>query len=49
VGINAAGKAYGRFIATGLRPGFLDRLKSSGVDLSASIFERQVLAADETE
>jgi len=46
VGINSNGKAYGRFIATGLRPGFLDRLKYSGVELDPALFERQVLAAD---
>jgi pilus assembly protein CpaF len=49
VGIGSTGKAYGRFIATGLRPGFLDRLKYSGVDLSPAIFERQVLLTDDTE
>ncbi len=47
LGINSSGKAYGRFIATGLRPSFLDRLKYSGVDLDTSLFERQVLASDE--
>jgi pilus assembly protein CpaF len=47
VGIDATGKAYGRFIATGLRPSFLDRLKYSGVNLDPSIFERRVLLADE--
>jgi pilus assembly protein CpaF len=49
MGIGATGKAHGRFIATGLRPAFLDRLKYSGVDMSTSIFERQVLATDEAE
>jgi pilus assembly protein CpaF len=47
VGIDGTGKAYGRFIATGLRPSFLDRLKYSGVNLDPSIFERRVLLADE--
>ncbi|MFH1417195.1 MAG: CpaF family protein [Planctomycetota bacterium] len=46
VGINSVGKAYGQFIATGLRPGFLDRLKYSGVELDPALFERQVLAVD---
>ncbi|MBN2561491.1 MAG: CpaF family protein [Phycisphaerae bacterium] len=43
LGIDSSGKAHGRFIATGLRPGFLDRLKSSGVELDPALFERQVL------
>lgn len=47
VGIDATGVAYGRFIATGLRPGFLDRLKYSGVELDPALFERQVLATDD--
>jgi len=47
LGMDASGKAYGRFIATGLRPRFLDRLKASGMEVNTGIFERQVLAADE--
>jgi pilus assembly protein CpaF len=47
LGIDSTGKAYGHFIATGLRPGFLDRLKYSGVELDPSIFERQVLSTDQ--
>lgn len=46
LGIDSTGKAYGQFIATGLRPGFLDRLKYSGVELDPSIFERRVLYKD---
>jgi len=46
LGIDSTGKAYGQFIATGLRPGFLDRLKYSGVELDPSMFERRVLAKD---
>lgn len=46
LGIDASGKAYGRFIATGLRPSFLDRLKYSGAELDSSIFERRVLSTD---
>lgn len=49
VGISPTGRAYGRFIATGLRPSFLDRLKYSGVDVSPAIFERQVLVTDDVE
>jgi len=46
LGIDDSGMAYGQFIATGLRPGFLDRLKYSGVELDPAMFERRVLAAD---
>jgi len=46
MGINPSGKAYGQFVATGLRPSFLDRLKYSGVDLDPSMFERRVLSKD---
>jgi pilus assembly protein CpaF len=46
MGISDEGKAYGRFIATGLRPAFLDRLKYSGVELDPALFERQVLGSD---
>jgi pilus assembly protein CpaF len=46
LGIDSVGKAYGQFIATGLRPGFLERLKYSGVELDPSIFERRVLYRD---
>ena len=46
VGIDAAGKAFGQIVATGLRPTFLDRLKQSGCDVKPSLFERQVLMHD---
>ncbi|MCG8404625.1 MAG: CpaF family protein [Phycisphaerales bacterium] len=47
MGINSSGKAYGQFIATGLRPSFLDRLSYSGINLDTSMFERRVLSKDE--
>lgn len=46
LGMDSTGKAYGQFIATGLRPSFFDRLKYSGIELDPSIFERRVLAKD---
>jgi len=46
-GITAGGKAYGRFVATGLRPSFLDRLKAAGCDLDMDLFEARVLAEPE--
>lgn len=47
LGIDTAGRAFGRFIATGLRPGFLDRLRQSGAEIDPGLFERQVLMTDE--
>jgi pilus assembly protein CpaF len=47
IGLDNSGKAYGRFMATGLRPSFLERLKASGADLDPALFERQVLAEDQ--
>ena len=49
LGIDGSGKAYGQFLATGLRPGFFDRLKYSGVELSPELFERRVLLTDNKE
>jgi pilus assembly protein CpaF len=49
LGVNGEGKAYGQFIATGIRPSFLDRLKSSGCEVDPDLFKRQVLLTDEGE
>ncbi len=46
-GIDSQGKAYGHFVATGIRPTFLERLKAAGADTDTSIFERRVLMSDE--
>ncbi len=45
-GIDTDGKATGRFIATGVRPGFLDRLKAHGADMDPTMFERRVMEVD---
>ncbi|MCK6456142.1 MAG: CpaF family protein [Phycisphaerae bacterium] len=45
-GIDASGKAFGQFVATGLRPAFLDRLGAHGAHVDLSIFERRVLLSD---
>jgi len=47
VGVDGSGKAHGRFVATGLRPKHLDRLKAAGCNLDTGLFERQVLSTDE--
>jgi len=48
IGVTPSGKAHGRFLATGIRPGFLDRLKSCGCELDPEIFTRRVLYTDDT-
>src|SRR5690242_4803152 len=42
LGVTDAGKVQGRFHATGLTPKLLDRLRVSGIQLPASIFEENV-------
>jgi pilus assembly protein CpaF len=42
-GINEQGKAYGRFVATGVRPGFAARMQASGLDLHPALFTQRVL------
>lgn len=49
LGVNSAGRAYGQFLATGIRPAFLERLRSSGCELDPEMFTRRVLASDEDE
>ncbi len=39
LGISPANRVLGRFRATGLRPTFMDRLKASGIQLPASLFD----------
>ncbi len=45
-GIDESGRAYGRFIATGVRPTFMDRLEAAGVRLPASAFRQRVMLED---
>jgi len=49
LGIGVSGKAYGRFVATGIRPSCLERMKASGAEVDTGWFERQVLYEDEPE
>jgi len=46
-GINSQGKAYGRFVASGVRPSFIDRLQASGQHVDTGMFDRQVLMTDD--
>ncbi len=40
-GIDADGKVLGRFIATGIRPKFMDQLIAAGVGVDADVFQRE--------
>ena len=46
-GVRQDGKAYGQFVATGVRPTFLERLNSAGQPVDAGMFTRQVLLRDD--
>jgi pilus assembly protein CpaF len=46
LGIDETGRSYGRFIATGVRPTFMDRLESAGVRLPSSAFRERVMLED---
>ncbi len=45
-GVDESGRAIGRFLATGIRPSFMDRLESSGVRLPSSAFRERVMLQD---
>ena len=46
LGVDPNGRAFGEFISTGIRPTFMDRLESSGYQLSPDIFRQRVLLKD---
>jgi len=46
-GVTTEGKAHGRIVATGVRPGFLDRLKAAGAVIDNEWFVARDLIADE--
>ena len=46
LGVDENGRAYGRFIATGIRPSFMNRLEAAGVRLPASAFRERVMLED---
>lgn len=45
-GIDENGRAFGKFVATGIRPTFMDRLEAAGVRLPASAFRQRVMMED---
>jgi pilus assembly protein CpaF len=46
IGVGEDGRAHGEFIATGIRPSFMDRLETSGYHLSPELFRQRVLLKD---
>jgi len=42
-GVDESGRAYGKFVATGIRPTFMQRLEAAGVRLPASAFRQRVM------
>jgi pilus assembly protein CpaF len=46
-GVNSEGRARGRIVATGVRPQFTDRLKTSGTVIDPSWFEPRDLVVDD--
>ncbi len=42
-GVDASGKAHGRFVTTGVRPAFAARLSALGFDLHPALFTQRVL------
>ena len=45
-GIDESGRCVGKFLSTGIRPVFMDRLEQSGVRLPASTFRERVMMVD---
>ncbi|MCG3137165.1 MAG: hypothetical protein HJJLKODD_01008 [Phycisphaerae bacterium] len=46
VGLDQQHRAVGRFVATGIRSRYIERMISMGLDISPSMFERRVLRSD---
>lgn len=42
-GVDESGKAYGKFVATGVRPTFMPRLEARGIRLPPTIFRQRVM------
>jgi pilus assembly protein CpaF len=46
LGVDENGRAFGEFIATGIRPTFMDRLETAGCRISPDVFRQRVLLKD---
>ncbi len=45
-GVDENGRAYGKFLSTGIRPVFMSRLESAGIRLPSSAFRERVMLED---
>jgi len=45
-GVDETGRAYGKFIATGIRPTFMSRLEAAGIRLPSSAFRERTMMED---
>ncbi len=45
-GLDEDGRAYGQFLATGVRPTFMSKLETAGVQLPSSAFRQRVMLED---
>jgi pilus assembly protein CpaF len=41
-GVTTSGRVVGKYVATGIRPKFAERLTSSGITVPADIFEHSL-------
>jgi pilus assembly protein CpaF len=46
IGVDANGRAHGEFIATGIRPSFMDRLEQIGCHLPYDLFSHRIMLKD---
>jgi pilus assembly protein CpaF len=46
LGIDQNGRAFGQFMATGVRPTFMSRLEAAGIRLSGNLFQERILLRD---
>ncbi len=46
-GLSSEGKAVGRFVSTGIRSKFIDRMASMGAHVPPEVFERRILMEDQ--
>ena len=46
LGVDANGRAHGEFLATGIRPTFMDRLEYAGCPLPPDLFRQRALLKD---
>jgi pilus assembly protein CpaF len=44
--VDANGRAHGEFIATGIRPSFMERLEQAGCHLPQDLFTQRVMLKD---